>query len=117
MDLDVTLLKLYNADMKLGITLKRTRDKKYKYVKQITPNRNIHSTSIHDDLDTIKGDLFCDVINGYTITHNMLGLDFVDEIINYTPVAPGCTETSNATSSSDPGLCVSELHHPQLEEV
>ena len=41
MDLDITLLKLYNTDVKLGTTLKRTRGKQYKYIKQITPNRNI----------------------------------------------------------------------------
>ena len=118
MDLDITLLKLYNADVKLGITLKRTREKQYKYIKQITPNRNMHTTVVHDDLENIKSEIFCDIMNGYQITHNLLGLDLIDSILSYTPPSPpGCIETSNATSSSEPELCVSDLHHPQLEDV
>ena len=116
MDLDITLLKLYNADVKLGITLKRTREKQYKYIKQITPNRNMHTTEIYDDLENIKSEIFCDIVNGYQITHNLLGLDLIDSILSYTPSPEGCIETSKATSS-DPELCVSELHHPQEEDV
>ena len=111
--MDITLLKLYNADVKLGISLKRTREKQYKYIKQITPNRNMHTTEIYDDLENIKSEIFCDIVNGYQITHNLLGLDLIDSILSYTPP---CIETSNATSS-DPELCVSELHHPQEEDV
>ena len=62
MDLDITLLKLYNTDVKLGITLKRTRGKQYKYIKQITPNRNMHTTEIYDDLELLKSEIFCDII-------------------------------------------------------
>ena len=109
MDLDITLLKLYNADVKLGITLKRTRSKQYKYIKQITPNRNMHTTEVYDDLELIKSEIFCDIVNGYTITHNLLGLDLIDSILEGTP--------ASRPSSPAPALCVSNLTaSPQQEE-
>ena len=110
MDLDITLLKLYNADVKLGITLKRTRGKQYKYIKQITPNRNMHTTEVYDDLELIKSEIFCDIVNGYEITHNLLGLDLIDSILDGTIPA-------SRPSSPAPALCVSNLTaSPQHEE-
>ena len=109
MDLDITLLKLYNADVKLGITLKRTRSKQYKYIKQITANRNMHTTQIYDDLELIKSEIFCDIVNGYEITHNLLGLDLIDSILEGIP--------ASRPSSPTPALCVSNLTaSPQQEE-
>jgi len=109
MDLDITLLKLYNADVKLGITLKRTRNKQYKYIKQITANRNMYTTEVYDDLELIKSEIFCDIVNGYEITHNLLGLDLIDSILEGTP--------DSRPSSPAPALCVSNLTaSPQHEE-
>jgi len=126
--MDITLVKLYNSDVKLTRTLKRTQDKKYKYIKQIT-HRNMHTTEVYDSIEDVKSEIFCDIINGYQITQNLLGLDLIDSILaippcsrpsspilNYTSSPPGCIETSNSTSS-EPALCVSELHHPQEEDV
>ena len=117
--MELTLLHLYNADLKLGTTLKRTKDKKYKIIKQITPNRNINTTTIYEDLEPVKKELFCDIINGYVITQNIMGLSIVDELLNYTPEG-GCIVTSNVSESSpDPGLCVSKekASSQQLEDV
>ena len=76
--MDITLLELYNPFCKLSIIVKRTKDKKYKYCKQITPRRNMWIDEIYDDLDYIKKDLFGEMINGYEIKSNILGMDFID---------------------------------------
>ena len=48
--MEVNLLELYNADMKLGIIVKRTMDKRYKYCTQISPVRNIWDNRTFDNL-------------------------------------------------------------------
>jgi hypothetical protein len=80
--MEVNLLELYNADMKLGIIVKRTMDKRYKYCTQISPVRNIWDNRTFDNLDIIKKMLLGEIINGYSIKTNLLGMEFIDELLN-----------------------------------
>ena len=77
--MDITVAELYNPFLKMAIIIKRTKDKKYKYCKQITPNRNVWVNEIKD-IEYIKKDLFGEIINGYQIKSNLLGIDFIDDI-------------------------------------
>tara|TARA_E500000318_G_scaffold83840_2_gene79534 strand:- start:1849 stop:2118 length:270 start_codon:yes stop_codon:yes gene_type:complete len=79
--MDISIIELYNSYLKMGIRILRTPDRKFKYSKQITPLRNIWVDTIYEDLDEFKGEILSEIINGYKITHNQLGLDFIDTIM------------------------------------
>lgn len=83
---DITVFELYNSFLKLHIRIKRTKNKTFKYCQQITPMRNIWTEEIYDSLDNnnIKSLIMTEIINGYTIKQNLLGLDFIDDIM--TPI-------------------------------
>lgn len=84
--MNITLLTLYHPMLKMSITLKRTPEKKYIYSKQITPVRNIWTDQVIDDLESIKGDMMGEIINGYEIKQNMLGMDFIDDVLSLTNI-------------------------------
>ena len=79
--MDISIIELYNSYLKMGIKIFRTPNKKFKYSKQITPLRNIWIDTIYDNLDDFKGEILGEIINGYVITFNQLGLNFIDEIM------------------------------------
>ena len=81
--MEISLLELYHPLVKLSIILKRTPEKKYKYLKQYTPGRGIYDEQIIENLDDIKGDLMGEIINGFVIKHNILGIDFVDDLMDF----------------------------------
>lgn len=80
--MDITLLQLYNPMLKMTVKLSRTSNKKYKLSKQITPVRNIWVDDLYDDLDEIKGLILSEIINGFDIKANNLGIDFIDELLD-----------------------------------
>ena len=80
--MDITLLQMYNPMLKMTIKLSRTSNKKYKLSKQITPVRNIWVDDLYDNLSDIKGLLLGEIINGFEIKINNLGIDFIDEILD-----------------------------------
>jgi|TARA_R100000455_G_C6248568_1_gene105756 hypothetical protein len=80
--MDITLLQMYNPMLKMTIKLSRTSNKKYKLSKQITPVRNIWVDDLYDNLNDIKGLLLGEIINGFEIKINNLGIDFIDEILD-----------------------------------
>tara|TARA_R100001086_G_scaffold249882_1_gene191546 strand:- start:1379 stop:1753 length:375 start_codon:yes stop_codon:yes gene_type:complete len=80
--MDITLLQMYNPMLKMSIKLSRTSSKKYKLSKQITPVRNIWVDDLFDNLDDIKGLLLGEIINGFEIKINNLGIDFIDELLD-----------------------------------
>ena len=82
--MEISLLELYHPMVKLSILLKRTVDKKYKYLKQYTPGRGLYDEQIIETLADTKGDLMGEIINGYVIKHNILGIDFVDDLMDIT---------------------------------
>jgi hypothetical protein len=79
--MDITLLQLYNPMLKMAVKLSRTSNKKYKLSKQITPVRNVWVDDLYDNLDDIKGLLIGEIINGFDIKVNNLGIDFIDELL------------------------------------
>lgn len=79
--MDITLLQLYNPMLKMTVKLSRTSNKKYKLSKQITPVRNIWVDDLYDNLDDIKGLILGEIINGFDIKVNNLGIDFLDELL------------------------------------
>tara|TARA_Y100000114_G_C11528298_1_gene216782 strand:- start:144 stop:530 length:387 start_codon:yes stop_codon:yes gene_type:complete len=79
--MDITLLQLYNPMLKMSVKLSRTSNKKYKLSKQITPVRNVWVDDLYDNLDDIKGLLIGEIINGFDIKVNNLGIDFIDELL------------------------------------
>ena len=79
--MDISIVELYNSYLKMGIKIFRTPEKKFRYSKQITPMRNIWIDTIYDNLDDFKGELLGEIINGYIITQNQLGLDFIDTLM------------------------------------
>lgn len=81
--MDINVLEMYNAEMKMGVVIKRTPTRKYKYCTQISPARNIWSDEEFDTLGEIKGKILGEIVNGYTIKQNLLGLDFIDSILNH----------------------------------
>ena len=81
--MDINVLEMYNAEMKMGVVTKRTPTRKYKYCTQISPARNIWSDEEFDTLGEIKGKILGEIVNGYTIKQNLLGLDFIDSILNH----------------------------------
>lgn len=80
--MDIIVLEMYNRDMKLGILIKRTINKTYKYCSQITPARNIWDEQEFESLEDIKGMILGEIVNGYTIKQNLLGMGFLDEILS-----------------------------------
>tara|TARA_R100000278_G_C5362435_1_gene125905 strand:- start:170 stop:544 length:375 start_codon:yes stop_codon:yes gene_type:complete len=80
--MDITLLQMYNPMLRMTIKLSRTSNKKYKLSKQITPVRNIWVDDLYDNLSDIKGLLLGEIINGFEIKINNLGIDFIDEILD-----------------------------------
>ena len=79
--MDINVLELYNVEMKLSVVIKRTSTKQYKYCTQISPVRNIWTEEVFDTLHEIKGKILGEIVNGYTIRQNLLGLDFIDSIL------------------------------------
>ena len=82
--MELTVIEMYNSELKLGVVIKRTSTKKYKYCTQISPARNLWSEEIFDTLGEIKGKLLGEIVIGYSIKQNLLGLEFIDSIL--TPV-------------------------------
>ncbi len=80
--MDITLLQLYNPMLKMTVKLSRTSNKKYKLSKQITPVRNIWVDDLYDNLDEIKCLILSEIINGFDIKTNNLGIDFIDELLD-----------------------------------
>ncbi len=80
--MNLLVLELYNAFLKMYIKVFRTPQKKYIYSKQLTPVRNQYIDTEHENLDKIKGDILGEIINGYVITQNILGIDFIDELLD-----------------------------------
>ena len=79
--MNITLLELYHPMLKMGITLKRTPNKDYLYYRQIASRRDIWSGKVVSDLEEIKGELMGELINGYEITQNLMGIDFIDSVL------------------------------------
>ena len=79
--MDITLLQLYNPMLKMSVKLSRTSNKKYKLSKQITPIRNVWVDDLYDNLNDIKSLLIGEIINGFDIKVNNLGIDFIDELL------------------------------------
>ena len=79
--MDINVLEMYNVEMKLGVVIKRTPTRKYKYCTQISPARNLWAEDEFDTLGEIKGKILGEIVNGYTIRQNLLGLDFIDSIL------------------------------------
>jgi len=80
--MNLLVLELYNAFLKMSIKVFRTPQKTYIYSKQLTPVRNQYKDTEHEYLDEIKGDILGEIINGYVITQNILGIDFIDDILD-----------------------------------
>ncbi len=80
--MDITPLQLYNPMLKMTVKLSRTSNKKYKLSKQITPVRNIWVDDLYDNLDEIKCLILSEIINGFDIKTNNLGIDFIDELLD-----------------------------------
>lgn len=80
--MDITLLQLYNPFLKMSVKLSRTSNKKYKLSKQITPVRNVWVDDLYDNLDDIKGLILGEIINGFEIKVNNLGINFLDELLD-----------------------------------
>jgi len=79
--MNILVLNLYNSFLRLHIKIFRTPDRKFIYSKQLTPNRNLWKDTEFDSLDQIKGEVFGEIINGYIITQNLLGMDFIDDLM------------------------------------
>ncbi len=90
--MDVNVLEMYNVEMKLGVVIKRTPTRKYKYCTQISPVRNVWSDEEFDTLGEIKGKILGEIVNGYTIKQNLLGLDFIDSILSHVHLPKDDTE-------------------------
>lgn len=94
--MDIDIVTLHNPLLKMSIVVKRTPSKKYKYCKQIAPRRNVWVDEEYDDLERIKKDLFGEIINGYEIKTNLIGISLIDEIMSQ-----GCTSTIENNIDSD----------------
>jgi len=79
----------------MSIQIFRTPKKTYIVSKQLTPVRNQYYDTEYTSLDDMKGDLLSEIINGYVITQNMLGIDFIDSLLEPINIAiedNGCEE-------------------------
>jgi len=79
--MNLLVLNLYNNFLKMSIKVFRTPEKTYIYSKQLTPVRNQYIDTEYTTLDEIKGDILGEIINGYVITQNILGIDFIDGLL------------------------------------
>ena len=80
---NIEVFSLYNSFVKLSIEIFRTKDKKFIYKQQLAPARNLYFEKAYDCLGyELKSLILCEIINGYEIKSNLLGLDFVDELMS-----------------------------------
>jgi|TARA_B110001452_G_C15182222_1_gene410644 hypothetical protein len=80
---NIEVFSLYNNFVKLSINIFRTKDKKYLYKQQLAPARNLYFEKEYPELNyELKSLILCEIINGYIIQTNLLGLDFVDDLMS-----------------------------------
>jgi len=80
---NIEVFSLYNSFVNLSIEIFRTKDKKFIYKQQLSPARNLYFEKQYDELGyELKSLILCEIINGYEIKTNLLGLDFVDELMS-----------------------------------
>jgi len=80
---NIEVFSLYNEVVKLSIEIFRTKDKKFIYKQQLAPARNLYFEKMYDCLGyELKSLILCEIINGYEIKTNLLGLEFVDELMS-----------------------------------
>jgi len=79
---NIEVFSLYNEVVKLSIEIFRTKDKKFIYKQQLAPARNLYFEKMYDCLGyELKSLILCEIINGYEIKSNLLGLEFVDDLM------------------------------------
>jgi hypothetical protein len=79
---NIEVFSLYNKFVKLSIEIFRTKDKKFIYKQQLAPARNLYFEKMYDCLGyELKSLILCEIINGYEIKSNLLGLEFVDDLM------------------------------------
>ena len=79
---NIEVFILYNKFVKLSIEIFRTKDKKFIYKQQLAPARNLYFEKMYDCLGyELKSLILCEIINGYEIKSNLLGLEFVDDLM------------------------------------
>ena len=80
---NIEIFGMYNKFVKLSIEIFRTKDKKFIYKQQLSPARNLYFEKQYDELGyELKSLILCEIINGYEIKTNLLGLEFVDELMS-----------------------------------
>ena len=80
---NIEVFSLYNSFVKLSIEIFRTKDKKFIYKQQLAPARNLYFEKAYDCLGyELKSLILSELINGYEIQTNLLGLDFVDGLMS-----------------------------------
>jgi len=80
---NIEVFSLYNNFVKLSINIYRTKDRKFIYKQQLAPARALYFEKEYPELNyELKSLILCEVINGYEIKTNLLGLDFVDELMS-----------------------------------
>ena len=80
---NIEVFSLYNSFVNLSIEIFRTKDKKFIYKQQLSPARNLYFEKEYDELGyELKSLILCEIINGYEIKTNLLGLDFVDDLMS-----------------------------------
>jgi hypothetical protein len=80
---NIEVFSLYNKFVKLSIEIFRTKDKKFIYKQQLAPARNLYFEKMYDCLGyELKSLILCEIINGYEIKSNLLGLEFVDDLMS-----------------------------------
>jgi len=80
---NIEVFGMYNNFVKLSIEIFRTKDKKFIYKQQLAPARNLYFEKEYDELGyELKSLILCEIINGYEIKTNLLGLEFVDDLMS-----------------------------------
>jgi hypothetical protein len=80
---NIEVFSLYNSFVNLSIEIFRTKDKKFIYKQQLSPARNLYFEKQYDELGyELKSLILCEILNGYEIKTNLLGLEFVDELMS-----------------------------------
>ena len=80
---NIEVFSLYNNFVKLSINIYRTKDKKFLYKQQLAPARNLYFEKEYPELNyELKSLILCELINGYEIKTNLLGLEFVDDLMS-----------------------------------
>ena len=80
---NIEVFGMYNKFVKLSIEIFRTKDKKFIYKQQLSPARNLYFEKEYDELGyELKSLILTEIINGYEIKTNLLGLDFVDNLLS-----------------------------------